>query len=93
MIVGCIYGEINLEKCLSCSLSNDCEVRKNFMPRSHDRGPDASTNDFIFGRGEFDPYNKVRKIEIIRESDGYRSHIIRVRKELGLDNPAGTDGC
>ena len=85
MLVGCIYGKIKLEKCLSCALSNDCEVRKNFIPKSHDKGPDASTNDFIFCRGEFDPYTKTRKVEIIRESNGYRQHITHVRKELGLD--------
>lgn len=85
MLVGCIYGAIELEKCLSCALSNDCEIRKNFIPRTIDRGPDAITNDFIYCKGEFDPYKKIRKIEIVHGSEGYRRHIISVRRELGLD--------
>ncbi len=85
MIVGCIYGVIELDKCLSCALSNDCEIRKNFIPRTTDRGPDALTNDFIYCKGEFDPYKNVRKVEIVRQSGNYRQHIIQVRRELGLD--------
>lgn len=85
MLVSCIYGAVDLSKCLSCSLSNECEIRKNFLPRPHDKGPDATTNDFIYCRGEFDPYNKIRKIEIYQESQGYKKHIIQVRKELGLE--------
>ena len=85
MLTSCIYGAIDIQKCFGCCLSETCEIRKNLIPRTTDRGPDALTNDFIYCRGEFDPYNKVRKVEIIRESKGYRQHIIRVRKELGLD--------
>lgn len=85
MLVGCIYGVIDLQKCFGCALSETCEVKKNFLPKTHDRGPDAITNDFIYCRGEFDPYKKIRKVEILRESEGYRTHIIRIRKEIGLD--------
>ena len=85
MLVSCIYGTIDLEKCLSCALSNDCEIRKNFIPRTTDRGPDALTNDFIYCKGEFDPYKNVRKIEIVKQSDGYRTHILQVRRTLGLE--------
>lgn len=85
MLVGCIYGAIDIEKCLSCALSNDCEIRKNFVPRPHDKGPDAVTNDFIYCKGEFDPYRHIRKIEIVKESENYRIHITHIRKELGLD--------
>lgn len=85
MLAGCVYGAIDLQKCFGCCLSETCEIRKNFIPRVVDRGPDAITNDFIYCKGEFDPYKRIRKIEILKESENYRLHITHVRKELGLD--------
>jgi hypothetical protein len=85
MLAGCIYGAIDLQKCFGCCLSETCEIRKNFIPRTTDRGPDAITNDFIYCKGEFDPYKNIRKIEIVRQANGYRTHIVNVRKQLGLD--------
>jgi hypothetical protein len=93
MIAGCIYGSIDLQKCFGCPMCSECETRKNFMPRNRDRGPDASTSDFLLCRGEFDSHNKIRRVEIIKASVSYRNHIEQERKALGLDNPGGRSGC
>jgi hypothetical protein len=93
MLSGCIYGSIDLVKCFGCPMSAECETRKNFMPKGHDRGPDAATNDYIFCRGEFDPNNRIRRLEIAKASLLYRKRIEQERKDLGLDNPGGRSGC
>lgn len=73
-------------KCVVCEQIGECAVGKLVLkkPTSADRSPDALTNDFIYCRGEFDPFIKVTKREIKRCSDAFKDTVNKFRKESGL---------
>jgi hypothetical protein len=89
----CRYGVVSVNKCGDCVYSQSCEPRKSYLQSKHtywqDRGPDAATNDYIYGRGEFDPF-AMSKYEIKEASRKYRLVIATVISKI---NPGGTGGC
>jgi hypothetical protein len=66
--IQCRYGTVDVRRCVDCIYSAGCSTRSSYLKLKHqywqDRGPDASTNDFIYGRGEFDPILTLSKHEI-----------------------------